>query len=203
MNNRSACQHLLDAGPVLCLGASTVMADLYDAHLIADGLVVATVADEVRGWASVYVAPGDPHRKKEVKRAGAAAVGRYTRTLLATALPTPEPQPAAVAAIRRELERHAERKRPGRMARAGEHGGETYSIYEAGLRSICFITNDGGARHVAGMWSVTHQSFVDLMRRLVKSHQDVNRRQIVKEMQRLGRNGIDVGDVVNSVLDLR
>lgn len=53
------------------------------------------------------------------------------------------------------------------------------------------------------MWSVTHQSFVDLMRRLVKSHQDVNRRQIVKEMQRLGRNGIDVGDVVNSVLDLR
>lgn len=195
--------HLLDTGPVLCLGGSQVMAELYDAHFASEGSVVAVVADEVRCWSSAYVAPGDPQRIGGVKRAGASAVGRYGNTLLSAVVPRPEPEPAAIAAIRQNLENHANRKRPGRIPRAKEHAGETYSIYEARSRSIRFVSNDDGARAVAIARAVAHESFTDLARRLTKCQQDVKPKQILKELQRLVRYGVDIGDVVNSVLDLR
>lgn len=179
------------------------MADLYDAHLSANGAVVTVVADEVRGWASVYVAPGDPHRMGGVRRAGVRAVRRYGSTLLAATIPTPVPEPTAVPAIRRELEAHANRKRPGRTPRANEHAGETYSIHEASVRTLRFVSNDDGARFVAGTRSVTNESFSDLARRLAKCQQEVKPKQILKELQRLVQDRVDIGDVVNSVLDLR
>lgn len=188
---------------MLCLGGSSVMADLYDAYFVADGAVVAVVEDEVRGWASAYVAPGDPRRISGVKRAGSAAVARYASTLFTAAIPTPDPEPTAVLAIRQDVEEHANRKRPGRVSRPNEHAGETYSIHEATQRTLRFVSNDDGARQVAHMRSVAHESFVDVTRRLVKLQQEVNRKQILKEMQRLVLNGVDIGDVVNSVLDLQ
>jgi hypothetical protein len=203
VSNGAIGSHLLDAGPMLCLGGSSVMADLYDAHFAADGAIVAVVEDEVRGWASAYVAPGDPRRIGGVKRAGTAAVARYASTLFTAAIPTPDPEPTAVLALRQDLEEHANRKRPGRESRPNEHAGEAYSIHEAAQRGVLFVSNDDGARQVAHMRSVAHESFVDVMRRLVKLQQEVNRKQILKEMQRLVLNGVDVGDVVNSVLDLQ
>lgn len=195
--------HVLDAGPVLCLGGSTVIADLYDAHLASDGVVVEMVADEVRGWSSAYVAPGDPRRIGGVKRAGVGAVSRYRNSLLSAVIPTPMPEPAAIAAIRQDLEDHANRKRPGRTARANEHAGETYSIHAASSRSARFISNDDGARAVASVRVLAHESFTDMARRLTKCQQDVKPKQILRELQGLVRDGIDIGDVVNSVLDLR
>lgn len=191
--------HLLDTGPVLCLGGSEVMAELYDAHFADEGTVVAVVADEVRGWSSAYVAPGDPRRIGGVKR----AVARYGNTLLSAGLPTPVPEPADIPVIRQDLEDHAYRKRPGRTPSANEHAGETYSIHEAMVRSLRFVSNDDGARHVAGLRSVAHESFVDVARRLVSCQKEVNARQILRELQRLVRENLDIGDVVNSVLDLR
>ena len=194
--------HLLDTGPVLCLGGSSVMADLYDSHFGADGRVVAVVADEVRGWAGVHVAPGDPHRIGGVRRAGGAAVKRYGHGLLAAAIPSPSPEPPEIAIVRQALEDHANGKRPGRTPRAGKHAGETYSIYEAERQSIRFVSNDGGARHVAGARGVAHESFADIARRLSKCQQDLKPKRIVKELQRLSKDGVDIGDVVNSELDL-
>ena len=103
MNSSAIGPHLLDAGPVLCLGGSPVIADLYDTHFASDGAVVEVVADEVRGWSSVYLAPGDPHRIGGVKRAGGGAVSRYGKTLLSAAIPTPAPEPADIALIRQDL----------------------------------------------------------------------------------------------------
>lgn len=203
MSSRAIGPHLLDTGPVLCLGGSEVMAELYDVHLAGQGAVVAVVADEVRGWSSAHVAPGDPHRIGGVKRAGAGAVARYGKTLLSTAIPTPVPEPATISAIRQDLEDHAARKRPGRTVRANEHAGETYSIHEAAVRSLRFVSNDDGARHVAAARFVAHESFADIARRLVSCQQDVKPKQVLRELQRLVREGVDVGDVVNSVLDLR
>lgn len=178
------------------------MADLYDSHFGTAGIVVGVVADEVRGWASVWVSAGDPKRIAGVKRAGAAAVSRYGDSLLASAIPSPVPEPADIALILQALEAHADRKRPGRTPRANEHAGETFSIFEAESQSIRFVSNDDGARHVAGSRGVVHESFVDIARRLSKCQQDVKPKQIVKELQRLVQSGVDTGDVVNSVLDL-
>lgn len=178
------------------------MADLYDSHFETAGSVVGVVADEVRGWASIWVSAGDPKRIAGVKRAGAAAVNRYGNSLLASAIPTPVPEPADIAAILQALEAHADRKRPGRTPRVNEHAGETFSIFEAESQSLRFVSNDDGARHVAGSRGVPHESFVDIARRLSKCQQDVKPKQIVKELQRLVQNGVDTGDVVNSVLDL-
>lgn len=203
MNSRAIGPHLLDTGPVLCLGGSEVMAELYDVHLAGQGAVVAVVADEIRGWSSAHVAPGDPHRIGGVKRAGAGAVARYGKTLLSTAIPTPVSEPATISAIRQDLEDHAARKRPGRTVRANEHAGETYSIHEAAVRSLRFVSNDDGARHVAAARSVAHESFADIARRLVSCQQDVKPKRVLRELQRLVREGVDVGDIVNSVLDLR
>lgn len=195
-------QHLLDSGPLLCLGGSPVIADLYDEHFGAGGGVVAVVVDEVRRIAGERVTPGDPRRVAPRQRAGSAAVSRYQRSLFSTAIATPSPEPAEVADILQALEDHANRKRPGRTPRAGEHAGETYSIYEAEARSFRFVANDDGARHVAGILAVAHESFVDVTRRLTKCQQDVKPKQLVKELQRLAQGGIDTGDVVQSVLDL-
>lgn len=180
-----------------------MMAELYDAHFGADGAVVAVVAEEVYGWATVYVAPGDPRRIGGVKRAGTAAVGRYGSTLLTATVPRPVPEPAAIPVILQDLESHANRKRPGRTPGVGEHAGETYSIHEASRQSLRFDSNDDGARYVAGTRSVDHESFTDVARRLVKCQQDVKPKQILKELQRLVHDGVDIGDVVNSILDLR
>ena len=179
------------------------MAELYDTHFASDGAVVAMVADEVRGWSSAHVAPGDPQRIGGVKRAGAGAVGRYGNTLLSAPILTPALETATISAIRQELEEHASRKRPGRTPRPNEHAGETYSIYEAAARLLRFVSNDDGARHVAGARSVAHESFVDIARRLVSCQQEVKPKRILKELQRLVKDGVDIGDVVNSVLDLR
>ncbi|NEM91475.1 hypothetical protein [Galbitalea soli] len=179
------------------------MAELYDVHLAGEGAVFAVVADEVRGWSSAHVAPGDPHRISGVKRAGSGAVARYGKTLLSTAIPTPVPEPATISAIRQDLEDHVARKRPGRTLRANGHAGETDSVHETAVRSLRFVSNDDGARHVAGARSVAHESFADIARRLVSCQQDVKPKQVLRELQRLVREGVDIGDVVNSVLDLR
>jgi hypothetical protein len=195
-------QHLLDSGPLLCLGGSPLIADLYDAHFGASGGVVAVVAEEVRRLAKERVAPGDPRRIGPRQKAGTAAVGRYQRTLFASVIEPPSPEPEEIADILQALEDHATRKRPGRQPRAGEHAGETYSIYEAETRVLRFVANDDGARHVAGIRKVKHESFVGVAHRLAKCQQDVKPKQLVKELQRLSRAGIDTGDVVHSVLDL-
>lgn len=179
------------------------MGDLYDAHLADPGTVVAVVVDEVRGWSSAHVAPGHPHRIGGVKRVGAGAVARYGTTLLSTAIPTPVPEPATISAIRQDPEDHAARKLPGRTVRANEDAGETYSIHEAAVRSLRFVSNDDGARHVAGARSVAHECFAGIARRLVSCQQDVKPKRILGELQRLVREGVDIGHVLNSVLDLR
>jgi hypothetical protein len=179
-----------------------VVAEIYDDHFGADCGVVAVVVDEVRRIAGERVAPGDPRRIGPRQRAASAAMTRYKRTLFSTAITSPSTEPAEIADILQALEDHADRKRPGRTSRAGEHAGETYSIYEAEARSIRFVSNDDGARHVAGLRAVAHESFVDIARRLTKCQQDVKPKQLVKELQRLVQGGIDTGDVVHSVLDL-
>ncbi|MCC7128507.1 MAG: hypothetical protein IT192_06810 [Microbacteriaceae bacterium] len=195
--------HLLDTGPVLCLGGSPAIAELYDAEFGSDGKVVKVVADEVRGWAVVRVEPGDPDRISGVQRAGAAAVRRYASSLLANVVAMPDSNQSGVDVILDELRAYARRKRPDRAIRDGEHGGEAYSIYEAERITARFISNDDGARLVSSCHSVSHESFVDLARRLSKCQRGLNPGQVVKELQTLMKDGVDTGDVVNSVLDLR
>lgn len=195
-------QHLLDSGPLLCLGGSPLIADLYDEHFGADGAVVEVVAEEVVRISKQRVAPGDPRRIAPRQRAGAAAVSRYQRSMFGSAISSPSPEPREIAEILQALERHAARKRPGKAPRDGEHVGETYSIYEAESSGRRFVANDDGARHVAGLRNVGHESFVGITHRLTKCQRDVKPKQLLRELQRLAQSGIDTGDVVQSILDL-
>lgn len=195
-------QHLLDSGPLLCLGGSPLIADLYDEHFGAGGAVVAVVADEVERIAKERVAPGDPRRIAARQRAGAAATSRYQRTMLRSTIAIPSPEPGEIADILQALEDRAMRKRPGRTRRDGEHAGEAYSIYEAETSGRRFVANDDGARHVAGLRVVSHESFVGIAHRLTKCQRGVKPKQLVRELQRLAQSGIDTGDVVQSILDI-
>ena len=202
MGSEMCIRDSLDSGPLLCLGSSSLIADLYDEHFGADGAVVAVVAEEVVRISKEWVAPGDPRRIAPRQRAGAAAVSRYRHSMFGSAIPSPSPEPPEIAEILGELEAHATRKRPARTRRDGEHVGETYCIYEAESSGRRFVANDDGARHVAGLRNVGHESFVGITHRLTKCQQVVKPKQLVRELQRLAQSGIDTGDVVQSVLDL-
>lgn len=203
VSSRTIGPHLLDGGPVLCLCGSDVMAERCGAHLASEGAVVVLLADEVCGWSSVPVVSGDRHRTSGVKRAAAGALARFGKTLLSPGIPTPAPEPAMISAIQQDFEDRVATELSGRTQCANGHAGEAHSVHESTDRSLRFVWNDGGARHVTGARSVAHESFADIARRLVSYRRDGRSTQALEEPQRLVRKDSEIGDAVGSVLDSR
>lgn len=199
--NRPLGTHYLDSGPLLCLGGSVMIADLYDGTFLAEALVVEAVADEVRRRATRRTPPGDPHRTGAADQGARAAARRYDR-LLAEAALRPAPEPTLLASIESSMHTRAQRKNSGKPQHPNAHRGESESIYAAVQDGSAFVACDDDARIEASDHGVPVETFVDIARRLDASHRDVKSRRIVSELQKLARSGFDIGDVVQSVLDL-
>ncbi|WP_166486494.1 hypothetical protein [Blastococcus saxobsidens] len=178
------------------------MADLYDQTYLAEARLVGAVAAEISRRAVRRTAPGDPRRQGPADRAARVAAGRY-RPLLDAAAPRPTPAPPHLTSIEASLHTRAQRKQPGKILHPDEHRGESESIHAAAADGSGFVSCDDDARLEAAAHGVPVETFVDIARRLAAIQRDVKPKRIVSELQSLARNGIDIGDVVQSVLDLR
>lgn len=194
--------HYLDSGPLLCLGGSPVLAELFDAHHLANSRVVEAVVDEIVRNAMLILPPVGPHPKRHVRQAAKNARGRY-KALLAAATPTPSPEPNLLTAIKADLHRRAAAKlKAGETTHPSAHEGEAESIYASVTESAAIVTNDGDAHSVAWANSVPSVSFVGIARSLGRSQRDVSRRVIFKELMTLSRRGVFPGEHITSELDL-
>lgn len=194
--------HFLDTGPFFCLGGSRTLADLYDEAYVADARVAEAVAVEVNRRATAQTRPGDPHRRGATDAAARSAARRY-HALLESAIPRPDPTPSELSTIEADLLARAQQKWPDRTHHPLAHRGESESIHGAESVNINFVSCDDDARRVAHSRGVRAETFVDVARRLARAQNDVKPKRILGELHKLARSGIDIGDVVQSVLDLR
>jgi len=179
-----------------------MIADAYDEHYLTSASVVEAVALEIRRLASEQIPGGDPNRHRERASAAQSAVGRY-RALLDAAIPRPDPVPAALCRLQVTFAASAKKKRPEKPVHAEAHRGESESIHAAIATSKGFVTCDSDAHAVATRRGVKTTTFVGISRGVLKRDPALTERQVLKELQRTARHNIDIGEVVNSVLDLR
>lgn len=193
--------HFLDTGPLLCLGGSDVIADLYDETLLVDARAAEAVAKEVRRRGAEKTPNGDPQRRGQVNRAARAAVGRYF-PLLESAIPVPNRSAPQFVSIKAKLMYLATQKNGDKQIHPNANDGEAESIHVAKISSANFVTGDNDARFVAKQNGVYCETFVDLASRLSRAQRQVKTKRIFGELQRLAKAGIDIGDRVSSHLDL-
>lgn len=198
--SRPLGEHVIDTGPLLCLGESIPLADLYDLLLLKDAAVVTAVRDEL----SRLAGNEDPRRKTE--RRASSSVRKRFQALLSAAIPPPAPEPDSMRELESEMQARDREKeeRKGREYHVvpGKHRGEVESIHVATMQSRSFVSSDMPAGLAARGRGVAVDTFVDLAVRLMRGQQEVKTRAIARELQRLVRVGLDIGGTVNGQLDL-
>lgn len=194
--------HYLDSGPLFCLGGSSVLADLFDAHLLAKSRVAAAVVREVDRNATLILPPVGPHPKRKVKQSARIVRGRY-KALLAAAAPTPAPVPQLLASIKTDLTISAAKKlNAGQASHPNAHDGESESLYWAATQSVELVTNDGDAYRIARKYRVPSSTLVEVARHLVKAQKVVGRRAVFNELMTLSKHQIFPGEHITNELDL-
>lgn len=186
-------EHFIDSGPLLCLGTSATLADLYDSLFRAKMKVVEAVDLEINRKADEVLRPGGRKSGGYEKRAAKSARYRYAEELR-DALPRPDPVPTQLAAW--EAEERRDRDHPLK------HRGECESIHAARAASIDFLTNDGGAARLASRSGVKSATFVDIMRQALGIDRRADRDEIARELITAKRSGVDTGENIRSALDL-
>lgn len=195
-------EHYLDAGPLLCLGGSPVLAELFDQHFLSRSKVVAAVVGEVNHNADLPLPAVGPHRKRKVKQAARNARGRY-KALLASATSPPDPEPTRLTDIKADLRTRAlKRLAPGETLHPLKNDGEAECVYWAAQEGVEVISNDGDAHALAVKHRVVSITFVEVARHLVKAQKVVRRRDIYKELATLSGWDIFPGEHIYSELDL-
>lgn len=192
--------HLLDTGPMLCLGGSTVLADLYEKSHLIDGAIVAAVRDELRR----HAADERPH--KRVQRRSASFANKRFYPLLRDAVAPPTPTPTLMNALATEMHdrEKAKEEQHDRVYHhnALKHLGEVESIYAASQAGSTFVTSDIPAGAAARSRGVAVDTFVDLAVHLLRAQRLVKAKKVASELQGLQRSGLDIGGTVNGQLDL-
>lgn len=194
--------HILDAGPVFCLGGSEYLADLYDRFFLADSQIVDAVANEVFYRGGQQEIAGNKDRKNELRRAAARAAVRY-RDLLESSVERPDPVPQALTDLERVFKVRALAK--GRVGFQHDlaHRGESESIHHAMRGTSMFLSCDQDAREVAEMNGIVVGSFVEIVRRIRRSDRSIKHKRLGNELFALGRKSIDIGEHFQGELDLR
>lgn len=194
--------HYLDAGPVFCLGGSQILAELFDAHHLANSKVAPAVVGEVVRNALLILPPAGPHPKRNLRQAAKNARGRY-KVLLASATPVPETEPPLLSAIKAELTSSSKMKlKAGESRHPNANDGEAESIYSAVTESAALVTNDADAHTVARKCKVVSITFVDVARNMVRAQRVIGRRTIFNELMTLSNRSIFPGEHITSELDL-
>lgn len=194
--------HYLDSGPLLCLGGSQVLADLFDAHLLPKSKVVAAVVAEVTYNAALVLPPVGPHPKRRVQQAARVVRGRY-KQLLSAATSVPNPEPGLLSSMKTDLRNRAQAKlKLGGVLHPLKNDGEAESVYWAASEAVEVISNDADAHLLARKHKVPSSTFVEVARHLVRTQKAVKRSEIYKELATLSSRGIFPGEHITSELDL-
>jgi len=196
--NSSLGVHFLDTGPLLCLGGSNRLAEMFDAGYLSLARVVEAVVQEIRRKAT----EPPPQRGTGVRKAARAVQGRYRATLLTQAIPSSVAESSELCKIRDTLSTLAQEDRPNKGLHPSENLGEAECIHWAVLQSADLVTCDAVARKAAHQFYVTCWSFVDVVRVALADQTGVRRNEAYRDLLTLERSDINTGEHIYSQLDL-
>lgn len=188
----ATAEYVLDTGPLLCLGAGKPFMTAFLQRCYGRTHWVGAVRDELARQA---------RGSGPLQRAASRYSGRG-----ASWLPSPVdlsgPESAAeVAGVLAEVQRCSSVAPQNRKRGMNPDLGEAQSIVHAERTANVLMSHDNAALRVARARRVRAVTLVDLARRLVAegSHKPA---PLVAEFQKLRQTGLDIGGVVNGVLDL-
>lgn len=204
--------HVLDTGPLLCLGNSDRLREWYDDFLLAEGRVVAAVHDELKRQSSLHHTQWGVGRIEErtvLKDTAKRVLRHYSQTLFCypALIPNPSDNMKLLSQIQAELQRDSESK----VRRSGEraipsNNGEAFSIHAILTiikGSVYFVSNDAGARRIAEKHGIQVYTFVDLFRFICAQSRDSRqRKRVLKELQSCSRH-FDIGEAIYNQSDLQ
>lgn len=184
--------HVLDSGPLLCLGGAPRLLQHYKARWAANTAWVEAVRDEMVRHARRDDGVGDAARRYQ---------GTGSRWLGEPAAFSPGD--VAVKGVLAEVRRLAAAGgRDGARHAGGKADlGEAQSIVHAGRERMVFLSSDDIARRVSRRCRVRAGTIVDLARVVVADDRS-QAKPLSGELLALKRQGIDIGDRVNGHLDL-
>lgn len=192
--------HVLDTGPLLCLGMSRNLRDWYYKSLLPKGRVVGAVREELRKHARSSARLREP-AKKVLDCFGASLLSDGAITDISNM------DQQLLNDIRSSLHRDS-------VKRASKYGsshvpsneGEAYSIY-AILKCLSgseyFVSNDSSALREASKRDVKRCTFVDLFRFVCFIDRSVDRNDVFNALQICSRAKVDIGEYVTNVIDLK
>jgi hypothetical protein len=187
--------YVTDTGPLLCLGGSKVLRDIFKARCHGKAHWVQAVRDELAHKARGYGA---------VAKAAEIYGGRSATWLTATIVFAPADQSELQPIWQRLQDLEKEKAtRQGRAPREdpGANLGEAQSILHARRQGHTLLAHDGDARRVAREHSVPNATIVDLAQQLVAEGNKA--RPLANELLGLQASGIDTGRHITGPLDLR
>ena len=192
--------HVLDTGPLLCLGMSQKLRNWYYHSLQAKGRVVGAVREELRRHARSSAGLCVPAKK---------VLDCYGESLLSdgSIADISNIDQQLLNEIRSSLHRDS-------VKRASKYGsshvpgneGEAYSIYvilKCLSGSEYFVSNDNGALREASRRHVERCTFVDLYRYVCMIDRSINRNEVFNALQICSKAGVDIGEYVTNVIDLK
>lgn len=203
--------HVLDTGPLLCLGSSEPLRESYDTFMLKHGRVVGAVYSELQRHQALDVTKwGSDMEGRKVKRDAAQGVLRhYSDSLLGSSKLVMDSavNPPLLDLITQALKRASEAKaRHYGSSSVPSNEGEAHSIYAILTTfkgAACFVSNDNGARTLAQRFSINAYTLVDLFRYICfKNKVDAReKKRIFRALVACSRK-LDIGDVIVNVSDL-
>lgn len=192
--------HYLDTGPLFCFGDSQKMFDLYHEHFIGKARVAKAVVSEVDRNADKVIPGSALHDRAATKKKQAAKNARGMFRGLFSKAKTRPPDDDLLASIKDSLDAWTSQREEG-YRHEQKNAGELESIYWARKEPARFVTNDRGAHDAAKKHEVHSLDFVDVARYLARCQGEVSRDAIFKELQRVRKDDIDVGEDLSGLLD--
>ena len=192
--------HVLDTGPLLCLGMSRNLRNWYYNSLLDKGRVVDAVREELRKHARSSARLRVP-AKKVLDCYGASLLSDDAITDISNV------DQQLLNDICSSLNRDsAKRASKYGSSHVPSNAGEAYSIY-AILKCLSgsefFVSNDSGALREASKRDVRCCTFVDLFRFVCVIDRSIDRNDVFKQLQICSKAEVDIGEYVTNVIDLK
>jgi len=203
--------HVLDTGPLLCLGNSSNLREWYDDFLLDEGLVVTAVHGELKRQSNLHPVQwgsGNTEHRKLLISTAKRLLRHYSQTLFCSSRLIPEPSDylGLLSQIQAELQSDSEHKAHRRGVRdIPSNEGEAFSIHAILTiikGSVYFVSNDEGARGVARNHGIRVCTFVDLFRYICAQSRDSRQKKRVHRELLSCRMHFDIGGVISNPSDL-
>lgn len=201
--------HVLDCGPLLCLGHSPYLRERYDLFMLEHGRVVAAVYRELQSQSKLSTEKwGKVQERTLLKNTAKRVLSHYSATLFSDSKLVVDPQGdlQLLNQISKSLHDLSVRKASQRRASSiPSNQGEAYSIHAILTiisGSVHFVSNDDGARALARRYNIQVCTFVDLFRYICAQPQNSrNKKRVFRELQSCARF-FDIGERIMSQSDL-